>query len=155
MTGCQPIADHCEQIKPHHIEINPKRSTGADMNSAVTRIILEQEIALSCHCIGVFSDAVSPKTLTSGQTNAGRKALRARSGHAVAGDLCQCATVTESSQKQWLHIQRKPRRALRPQSGHAVAYEIPAGYLSASRSLCPNSDWVFTMALCSGNVWKA
>ena len=82
MTGCQSTADHCEQIETHHIEINPKRSTGADMNSAVTRIILEEEIAPRATATESSPTQCLQRLLL-------RRALLARSGHAVAQKVFQ------------------------------------------------------------------
>ena len=46
-------------------------------------------VGQSCHCIGVRSDAVSSGSPTAIFNNPQRRALRARSGHAVAHSLSQ------------------------------------------------------------------
>jgi len=51
----------------------------------------------SCHCIGVLSDAVSSVSQTAIFKNPQRRALRARSGHAVAHSRLAHRVLKETS----------------------------------------------------------
>ena len=89
-----------------------------------------------CHCIGVLSDAVSSISQTAIFNDPQRRALRARSGHAVApyavngfwktfGPSCHCIGVLSdaaSSISQTAIFNDPKRRTLRARSGHAVAH---------------------------------
>jgi len=66
----------------------------------------------SCHCIGVLSDAVSSVSQTAIFNNPQRRALRARSGHAVAHNRLAHRVLEETSLTAWsgslIFIRNKP-----------------------------------------------
>ena len=111
----------------------------------------------SCHCIGVLSDTLSSVSQTAVFHNPQRRALRARSGHAVANSrlahrvlketslTAYRATVTESAPRQWLRYgNHQPKSTARPKT--VAQWHKRKSTLLPSRSLLRNRGFMSTQA---------